>query len=210
MSPKRTAAFKADRREEILDAAIELFVTQGYDRTTMRAIAQAVGISTGGIYVYYPTKAAMLQAICTNEAARMQHLLDETLANLPADADPLTVTLMMFVERFKRLNPEERRQREQISMLLKYEARRDDEVAANLREIFLSWRQFTHQHLQAHQAAGRIRADLNIEALTELFLALPEGFENIELFAGPTLDWPTIIATIADTLWHGLAPEAAL
>lgn len=42
--------------EAILKNAIELFQSDGYDKTSMRAIAQKSGIAVGTLYNYYQTK----------------------------------------------------------------------------------------------------------------------------------------------------------
>jgi len=208
MSPKRSDIFKADRREEILLAAIGLFVTQGYDRTTMREIARAAGVSTGAIYVYYPTKGSMLQAICSEQAQQMRAMIEHTLHDLPADADPLAAGMMTFVGRFGDLSPDERRQHERLDLLLRYEATRDEAVAASVREVIESWRTLVVALLRAQQAAGRVRADIDVVSLAELFLALPGGLEMTELLAGTATDWPVVVGTLADVLWRGLAPPA--
>jgi AcrR family transcriptional regulator len=43
-------------RAAILGAALELFQERGYEATTMRAIADGVGVSLGSSYHYFPTK----------------------------------------------------------------------------------------------------------------------------------------------------------
>ena len=48
-------------RQNILDAAYSLFIDQGYDQATMRAIAAQAGIAAGGIYHYFPTKEHIVQ-----------------------------------------------------------------------------------------------------------------------------------------------------
>jgi AcrR family transcriptional regulator len=48
-------------RRLIVDTAVRLFREQGYDKTTMRAIAQAAGLSVGNAYYYYPSKDHLVQ-----------------------------------------------------------------------------------------------------------------------------------------------------
>jgi AcrR family transcriptional regulator len=43
-------------RAAILSAALELFQEKGYEATTMRSIADRVGVSLGSSYHYFPTK----------------------------------------------------------------------------------------------------------------------------------------------------------
>jgi AcrR family transcriptional regulator len=47
-------------QEEILQAAAELFASEGYTATSTRAIAQAVGLRQASLFHYYPRKEAIL------------------------------------------------------------------------------------------------------------------------------------------------------
>ena len=49
-------------RQRILDVALDLFRTQGYESTTMRAIAEAAGVAVGNTYYYFPSKDHLVQA----------------------------------------------------------------------------------------------------------------------------------------------------
>lgn len=51
------------RREFILDASVRLFHERGYDRTSVREIAEAVGIQKASLYYHFPAKEAILEAI---------------------------------------------------------------------------------------------------------------------------------------------------
>jgi len=49
-------------KQNILDAALELFREQGYEATTMRMVAKAAGVSVGNAYYYFASKDMLLQA----------------------------------------------------------------------------------------------------------------------------------------------------
>ena len=49
-------------RQAIVDAAMGLFRASGYDRTTMRAIADEAGVSLGNAYYYFGSKEHLIQA----------------------------------------------------------------------------------------------------------------------------------------------------
>ena len=55
--PGSTTNIKA----RIIDAALEMFAREGYDKITMRDIAGAVGILSGSIYGHYKSKESILQ-----------------------------------------------------------------------------------------------------------------------------------------------------
>ena len=55
---------KAETRQAILNAARELFVTQGVEATTMRAIALKIGYTPTAIYHHFRDKDALLEELC--------------------------------------------------------------------------------------------------------------------------------------------------
>lgn len=52
------------RRGQILDAAEKLFFEQGYDRTSIQDILDALRLSKGGFYHYFDAKETVLRDIC--------------------------------------------------------------------------------------------------------------------------------------------------
>lgn len=52
------------RRDEILSAAKTLFLREGYEATTTRRIADAVGVSAPALYLYFKDKEAIMVALC--------------------------------------------------------------------------------------------------------------------------------------------------
>lgn len=53
----------AARQEQILDAARHLFLTKGYEATTIEDVLTAVGIAKGTLYHHFPGKEVILDAI---------------------------------------------------------------------------------------------------------------------------------------------------
>lgn len=54
---------EAPGRRGVLDAAAELFVTHGYEGTTLRKIAAAAGIKAGSIYHHFDSKETLFLAV---------------------------------------------------------------------------------------------------------------------------------------------------
>jgi AcrR family transcriptional regulator len=69
-SPVQTASLarrerqKAETRQAILDAARELFVSDGIEATTMRAIAVKIGYTPTAIYHHFRDKQALIEELC--------------------------------------------------------------------------------------------------------------------------------------------------
>jgi AcrR family transcriptional regulator len=210
MSPKRSDVFKAGRREAILDAAMRLFVAQGYDRTTMREIATEAGVSTGAIYVYFQTKAEMLQSLCAEETALERAELLEAIRSAAPGDDPLAVGLGAAFRRYIEASTAERREREQVQLLLQYEATRDPAFGATMREMIDSWRAVIIELATKEQAAGRLRDDIDLSALATILIALPFGLSSIDLLRNGDADWATVVGTLSTILRRGLDPSPAL
>jgi AcrR family transcriptional regulator len=51
------------RREEILNAALDVFTEKGYGVATMPEIAQRAGVAAGTLYLYYPSKRELFVAV---------------------------------------------------------------------------------------------------------------------------------------------------
>lgn len=60
-------AQKAQTRQAILDAAVVLFSSRGYEKTSIQTLAQHAGIGKSTIYTYFKTKEDIFLAFCDEE-----------------------------------------------------------------------------------------------------------------------------------------------
>ena len=65
-----------DRVAALMAAATELFVEKGFEATTMTEIAARAGAAIGTLYLFFPTKQAMAQAILAVTAEELSAELD--------------------------------------------------------------------------------------------------------------------------------------
>jgi AcrR family transcriptional regulator len=65
-SPKGIA-----RRQQILDRAIEVFAQKGADGTSLRAIAEAIGVSHGALLHYFPSRETLLIEVLQENEQRL-------------------------------------------------------------------------------------------------------------------------------------------
>lgn len=61
-----------DTKQKILDKALELFSTQGYDSVSVGEIAKAVGVKAPSLYNHFPGKQAIFDAIVESTAAQYE------------------------------------------------------------------------------------------------------------------------------------------
>ncbi|GGR34412.1 TetR/AcrR family transcriptional regulator [Deinococcus ruber] len=82
------------KRQQIVDAARQLFLKQGYARSTTDAITQAAGVSKQTLYVYFPGKMELLAAVL---AAELDGLEEQPGNHAPPqNAEELRAALLHF------------------------------------------------------------------------------------------------------------------
>jgi AcrR family transcriptional regulator len=62
---------RLETRDKILEAAREMFATQGIEATTMRAIAQRIEYTPTAIYHHFKDKDALIIELCHSDFARL-------------------------------------------------------------------------------------------------------------------------------------------
>jgi len=111
-----------DRRTQIAEAAAVLFAEHGYEATTVRQIADRVGMLAGSLYHHFATKDEMLHAVMRDRIGRLVGV-NVDIAQLPVDAEKRLIvsaitrfrqyvehwqyhTILLQEGRFFRRNPE--------------------------------------------------------------------------------------------------------
>src|SRR3954453_7878092 len=78
-----------DTRRRIVDAAVAAFAARGFHATTTRDIALAAGLSPAGMYVHYPSKAAVLAQVSLLGHRAARRLVETALAQAaPVEGAP--------------------------------------------------------------------------------------------------------------------------
>ncbi|SMO87218.1 TetR/AcrR family transcriptional regulator [Paracoccus laeviglucosivorans] len=60
------------KRRQILVGARQMFLSKGFEGTSMQDVAKAAGVSKGTLYVYFDSKEAMFEALVLRECGRLQ------------------------------------------------------------------------------------------------------------------------------------------
>lgn len=101
-SAQRRAAHKADLEQRILDAARQLFATQGVEAVTLREVAAAVGYSHATLYSFFSDKAALLARLVAEAQADLSTLLAEARVPVPQQAAAESAALERAVHAYLR------------------------------------------------------------------------------------------------------------
>jgi len=193
----------ADRREQLLKTAFQLFATRGYRGTSVRDIARGVGVTEGLLYHYFSSKAELFTAVLTSYAPLgIFDTLLETSEGRAVDEvlREVGLTFLTFV-----------RERRTFVMTILSEAPADPELGTLLGIFVQRTSERLNEFLSRHQAANRINAGISIEAAVEAFLGgLFLHFLVEAIFARPDAtdnELEAAVNSLVQCLLTGFSPQ---
>jgi len=189
--------------QRVLDAAADLIVRYGFDKTTMEDIARGAGLSKAARYLIWASKSQLLDALVVYQ---MKRLLQDFQARMEADPDGGQLPrLYRHALLALQANP-------LMAALYTRDARMlGDFVARQDVTRYTSRMLLSAEAIAQMQAAGLVQADLSPQVITYVLSIIAVGFIHIQAIV-PTADAPPLDA-VADAgshlMQHGLAGQAA-
>jgi AcrR family transcriptional regulator len=186
------------RREQIVEAALELIATQGPRRLSIAAVARRVGLVPSGIYRHFTNKDALLDAVLTRIEDRLKANVLASRESQPK-ALPCLKEVMMRHIRFLR----EGRVLSVPRMIFGEDA--DD--SARRRRILHIFKQYIGQIAEIvaeGQAAGDIRQDADPQTVAMMLfgLVVPAGIQwhltegGFDVTRHAQRSWPLFLAAV--------------
>ncbi len=169
----------ADRKNHILDAAEACFAEHGFHRTTMQDICRAARVSPGALYLYFPSKEALIVGLTERDRA----MLTEDFRTILAAPDILAAFFAMGDKHMI----EEPRSKALVVLSIWAEAARDPKITqicadfdqdlkGHLRTLFVRMReQLIARGLIQSAIPDVIFVTLALEPLVDCFLTLIDG-----------------------------------
>ena len=95
---KRKYSCSAKTQRSIFNAAMQLFLKQGFQDTTLAEIAEFAGVSTGTLYRYFPSKGDFLLEVVSNSLEQLSVFIE----NIPGEGinveDELVAAMMKDIQ----------------------------------------------------------------------------------------------------------------
>jgi AcrR family transcriptional regulator len=170
--PKVSEAHRLNRRRQILDAAIECFARQGFQRTGMEDIIAESGLSTGAIYSYFQSKDQVIETLADERHDREKQLIERALA---AGDWPQCLHLLMN-DFYEPLEQAPQRKERRLGIYLWAEALCNPKVLRLIRRGINQPLGLLSDAIAKAQADGRLRDDIDPEAAARTVIALFHGF----------------------------------
>ncbi|MGD9106670.1 MAG: helix-turn-helix domain-containing protein [Desulfobacterales bacterium] len=86
----------AQRHLQIVDAAVQLFIEQGFHKTTTRQIARAAGFSIGSLYEYIASKEDILYLVCDAIHAEVERGVSQAMNRATGGHNPLAEVIREY------------------------------------------------------------------------------------------------------------------
>ena len=158
----RREARKTALREKIYETARELFLTDGYEATTIAQIAEAADIAPATFFNHFTNKSAVLHEMTGEIAEYLQALVDQQLER-PVRAQE---RIRGFADTAANgIATAEGLARDVLLDLMRSQTR-EDEVAPHLSLVYEPFARIISQG----QAAGEVRTDFEARFLAEMVL----------------------------------------
>jgi AcrR family transcriptional regulator len=156
-----------ERRIHILEAACRCFTRDGFHRTSMQDICREAGVSPGGIYVYFPSKEALIAGLIESDRAEIAAAFSQA-----AMADDVLRAVGALARHFF---VDEPREKSMITLQIWAESARDPAIRALCMSIERDVRDHLIALCQTLKRQGKTVPDLDIEGLVAVLTAMSDG-----------------------------------
>lgn len=173
--PRQDAAQRVERAERILDAAGELILRWGYDKTTIDDVARASHVAKGTIYLHWRSREALFVALLRRERLGLLTEAERALAAEPELATPagLLAALAGALDRRPIVRAVLVGDRAVLGRLARRTA--NDPTAGAGRRAFVAYLDELREH-------GLVRADLSTAEQVGVISAVFFGFFTVASF----------------------------
>ena len=188
------------QRERILSAAEALLVSHGVERSRLRDVAEAAGVSIGTVQHYFDTRDRLIAELFDWSAERR---LRAWLDAVPADGDPWSKVVALLYASL----PEPALWRSRIWIEFCAMAR-DDGLRAKLDRFYDAWRPPFRRAIEEGTAAGIFDPAAPVEDIVDLFILLGDGASVGIAIGAPGLDAEQLRRLMLGTARAALRPRA--
>lgn len=175
------------RRQEILDRAIEVFRERGADGTSLRRIAESIGVSHGALLHYFSSREELLVAVYEHAEHRRDHDNEDhgrvRSVDVMANAAIANLEVPGLVQLYSTL----------VATALEVEAGPAKEYFTSR---FERVRGNLEQKLREDQEAGLVRRDVDPARTAALIVAASDGLQ-IQWLLEPSIELQESLQTFA-------------
>lgn len=191
---------KQTSREKILQSAVQLFLGDGYEATSVNDICKHAGVSKGSFYHYFETKQVLFLSLMENWSSRvMQSVLGEPITEDSNAKDVLIQMPYQFNMAFAAVP-------RGFPMLVDFwrQAMADPAIWKTAVEPYRYFMGFFMRIIETGQQDGSIRKEIDSEILARLLVAVAMGYLLEAAFDQEKADWSALTSQGLSVLLEGI------
>lgn len=192
--------------ERILDSALALMVTRGFNATTVNDIANQAGLTKGAIYFHFKNKTAILLALLDQvEKLIIGGMTERVIKAGPTSTDKLVAAI----------HSQGRLAESKINYLLLFTLillefnGSDTAIEPRVRSIYSAYVTALEEIVRAGMAGGEFDADIEPRELAAVVMALEHGTLMEWYCRSDTLNGPGLVRAARHVLLKGVLKDAA-
>ena len=200
--PRTTAQneeIREARREQILQAARQVFAEQGFHGTRMSDIAQATSVSQGTLYHYFRNKDELFLAVLNTWNEQLETMVEQLSGSDVSSVDKLWTVSQVAVNFFETGE-------DLLPVLIEYWAYilHNPEAAAAFRGLFLTMQRSFKDILQQGIETGEFKP-IDVEILSTVPLIILDGITLLTAVVGKDLINPIeLVIHMQKLIFEGL------
>lgn len=156
---------KQKTKQAILDSAVALFSTNGFENTSIEELAKVAGVGKGTVYGYFQTKKEILHAFCDYE---LEQIHKELVRQANPDAPVLEQMLTIYMTEFKHVT----KNKEFGRIFMRQTVFPDENDLQDHTEIEDKYFQLLFPILEKAKARGELREDIELLHIAAHFYSL--------------------------------------
>lgn len=203
---RRTKEDAEQTRQAILESAMDIFYEKGYSKTTFDEIAKRINLTKGAVYWYFRNKPDIVAALINDFVQKHIKRLEEFRAGKEENLDILADMMLLAYHHMKK-NPLEYK----FIFFITCQMEWSEAILVKIRPLVEQTREVSRKIMSDTlcklKENKKIRADVDVESITEILQAMWMGLLENYLAKRMTLDFEQIVRQGFNLIFNSIKTE---
>jgi AcrR family transcriptional regulator len=196
---------RQEKRQQLLDAAKEVFVRHGFASTRVADIAERAGVAKGTVYEYFRSKEELFFALFESTNRLIRERADDLVERYPSPRERLAALFLLsgtiLIEQ-RELYPMMNLDFWVTSRGSAYET----EFTSAVEALYRQYRELVADTIREGQRAGEFRSDVDAGGIATVLVSTFDGL-GMQCWLDEAIDPVGCSAEFVETLCRGLCRE---
>jgi AcrR family transcriptional regulator len=195
-----------ETEKKIIQAALSLFVRNGYHGTSIQEITRKVGLTKGALYSHFSSKGDLLLRIIDQFKVRFIDEMIRTVTQSDGDALAKLHTTISFSSKFALEN-------EDLCVFLTFlttELKADVDLEPPLKSVYRGYQKFISQLIRQGVNQGLLKKGIDPDLAALSFMALHDGVLHQWVLNRAYIDGEQYVRTFRKIFLYGLVEQGSV